>query len=170
MAIIFNASQMFKLARHKNTCSTKVTWFRWWWRWFLCHHRCSFIIGHGAGGDAALTASLAVGGLSAAWRVLLLTLFLLSLTLLFIFTDVPAEAKVRNKGSPPHWTQSKHLFRRSEWAEHRVTNADTVSICEFLTCYDVLVFHNRSSHRSQNHFCTVLCVHRKVKNPVFFHN
>ncbi len=115
-------------------------------------------------------------GVPGCWRsfgrvaCLLLTLFLLSLTLLFIFTDVPAEAKVRNKGSPPHWTQSKHLFRRSEWAEHRVTNADTVSICEFLTCYDVLVFHNRSSHRSQNHFCTVLCVHRKVKNPVFFHN
>ncbi len=105
---------------------------------------------------------------SAAWSVLLLTLFLLSLTLLFIFTDVPAEAKVRNKGSPPPQTQFKHLFIRSERAEHRVTNADTVSTCEFLTSYDVFVFHNRISHRSQNHFCTVLCVHRKVKNLIFF--
>jgi len=79
-----------------------VTLLRWRWRCFFSHHRRSLIIGHGAGGDAALAAALAVGSLSAAWRALLLTLFLLSLTLLFIFTDVPAEAKTRNKASPLH--------------------------------------------------------------------
>ncbi len=69
-----------------------------------------------------------------------------------------------------HTELNPNIFSDGQSEQNRVTNADTVSICEFLTCYDVLVFHNRSSHRSQNHFCTVLCVHRKVKNPVFFHN
>lgn len=113
------SNQMFKLARQKNTYSKNmyvtiqlwlteqvtvvyVTLFRWRWRCFFSHHRRSLVIGHGAGGDAALAAALAVGSLSAAWRALLLTLFLLSFTLLFIFTDVPAEAKTRNEGSPLH--------------------------------------------------------------------
>lgn len=59
------------------------------WRWLLGRHRGS-LIGHGARGDPSLAQALAVGGLSAARRALLLSVLVFpTVTLVFVFADVP---------------------------------------------------------------------------------
>lgn len=58
-------------------------------RLLSCHRRS--LVGHGARGDPSFTAALAVGGLPATWRVLLLPVLVLpTVALVFVLANVSA--------------------------------------------------------------------------------